>query len=160
MATRIKLQELSRLGLYTHFDVSRWSTIHGVSSLYLEQQDRQLFGVKFEYYRTPGIVLLDSDKPGKVLKRFPLLRDVNVNDLRDTARAWVDVHYDMPMEFIFGLGAAFPAPAVDLLRDELEWLLDVEERVANPSQELRMARAASKKTERKEVRAHGSAAYN
>lgn len=146
---------LSKIGLFTQWDISRWGKSMGISPIYLEVQDRITNPDHAGFLRAPGIVVLNSDIPGKVIKRFRLNLDMKTSDLRNSVRAWVEEHYDIPMEYVYGIGG-FPKPLVDQLVTEVQWILDVDSKVAEKSEEIAPAsisvKTGQKSLEKDEVR--------
>lgn len=122
---KITVRSLKDLSLYNAYDVSKWCAKHGIHSVYLEYQSERIMEVFWSYYRTPCVVVRDSRTPGKVLKKFVQQGDETIAQTKARAVSYVEANYDIPMKWLPSLSAAFPAPAVDLLTEEIMTFIKV-----------------------------------
>lgn len=111
--------------MYSAFDVSKWCKEHGIQSVYLERRTERIMDVLWVYHHKPQFVVRDALKPGVALKTFVQQGDELINQTRARAEAYMQAVYDTDMKWISCVKAAFPAPGVDLIVEELESLIKV-----------------------------------
>ena len=121
----LTINSLKDLGLYSAFDVSKWCAKNGIQSIYLEHQKEKIMQVAWSYLDEPCWVVKDATQPGKVIKKFYIDGDSNINTVRSRAEAWVFAAYETPMKYLRSMKSAFPAPAVDILLDELDTMIKI-----------------------------------
>ena len=117
---RATRETLAAVGLYSPYDVSLWCMNNGISSVYIEHEQRQIMGAYRVMTSLAAWVVKDAAKPGKVIKRFPFLGERAELRTRLTAEAWVEASYDVPMKYLSKVASSFSAPAVDLIMENLE----------------------------------------
>lgn len=115
-----ELESLKELGLYTAHDISKWCARSGIQSAYLEYQKEELYPVEYsQSYYTSRFLVRDSQKPGKILKKFEKVGDSSLYQTMLRAQAWYEAKYDTPVEYVDLIRSSIPSVAVDLLLDEL-----------------------------------------
>lgn len=117
---RATRETLAAVGLYSPYDLSLWCHKNGIYSVYIEHEARQIMGAHRVMASLAAWVVKDASLPGKVIKRFPFLGERARLRTRLTAEAWVEASYDVPMKYLPKVSSSFPAPAVDLILENLE----------------------------------------
>lgn len=125
MRTQERTQELLNtsmkdLGLFTPYDVSKWCAQHGIVSVYIEKRKTKFMSVSFKQFEKASVVVKDCLRPGVEIAKFTLRGDERRVNVALRAQAWVEATYDIKMKYLPSMGGYFPAPAVDLLLDELD----------------------------------------